>query len=197
MIDKVLCIHNSKRPMELHEALERLNVIHEQVARGEIYRGYRSWSVGASGICSLLAATLQPASVNDPASFVIYWCGDAVVCGLVAGSEIILNYVWQGNPHNRRITRRVVGQFVTCLVAGAALAYGLYRTNPEAIALLPGLWAIVFALGMFASRPYLPRAVGFVALAYLMAGTLLLLRAAPGTVPSPWAVGGVFGIGQL
>lgn len=64
-----------------------------------------------------------------------------------------------------------------------------------AAAVLPGLWAAVFGLGVFASRPYLPRAVGWVALYYLLAGVVLLILARPG-VPSPWSVGLTFGFGQ-
>jgi hypothetical protein len=43
-------------------------------------------------------------------------------------------------------------------MSGAGAALGL--AGPEAHALLPGLWSILFALGVFASRPYLPRNTG-------------------------------------
>jgi hypothetical protein len=66
------------------------------------------------------------------------------------------------------------------------------------VALLPGLWAVLFGLGVFASRPYLPRATGWVALFYLAAGGLLLWAAdRPGVALNGWGVGGVFGVGQL
>ncbi|MGI8905743.1 MAG: hypothetical protein ACR2IE_04545 [Candidatus Sumerlaeaceae bacterium] len=183
---------------ELQDALERLNIIHDQVARGELYRGYRSWSVGASGVCSLLAAALQPTTVDSPSRFVLYWCVVAALCGMIAASEIVLNYLLHENPHNRRISRRVVGQFVPCLAAGAAVTLALMRLGGNSPTLLPGLWAILFGLGIFSSRPYLPRSVGYIALGYLLAGTWLLLSA--GTLPlaaAKWNVGATFGIGQL
>ena len=40
--------------------------------------------------------------------------------------------------------------------------------------LLPGVWALFHALGLFASRLHLPRAVGWVGLWYLAAGGWLL-----------------------
>jgi hypothetical protein len=52
-------------------------------------------------------------------------------------------------------------------------------------------------MGIFASRPYLPRAIGWVALFYFLAGCGLLLLARDGYSLSPWGIGGVFGIGQL
>jgi hypothetical protein len=116
---------------------------------------------------------------------------------MIGGSEIVLNYLLHENPHNRRISRRVVGQFVPCLAAGGAITLALMKFGADTVSFLPGLWAIAFALGIFASRPYLPHAVGFVALGYLLAGSALLWRAVPGVLPQPWTVGGVFGVGQI
>ena len=63
--------------------------------------------------------------------------------------------------------------------------------------LLPGLWAICFGIGIFACRPYLPRASGWVALFYYAAGFGLLWIASGVEPLSGWWVGGTFGIGQL
>jgi hypothetical protein len=50
---------------------------------------------------------------------------------------------------------------------------------------------------VFASRPYLPRASGWIALFYYVAG-FVWLWTARGPVPvSGWWVGGTFGVGQL
>jgi hypothetical protein len=57
------------------------------------------------------------------------------------------------------------------------------------------LWAILFGLGIFASRPYLPRTTGWVALYYLTAGALLLFFGREAS--SAWVVGGTFAVGQL
>ncbi len=183
--------------MELQDALERLSVIHDQVAKSEMYRGYRSWSIGASGIACLAAAALQPTWVDSPVRYVGYWCAVAAGCAGVAASEILINYLVQGDSHHRRTTRRVIGQLVPCLVAGAALTLSILRVSPAATALLPGLWSIVFGLGIFASRPYLPRSTGFVALGYLIAGSWLLMHSQMGVLPTAWKVGLPFGVGQL
>ena len=43
----------------------------------------------------------------------------------------------------------------------------------------PGLWALVFGLAVFASRPFLPRAVGWVGHAILVAASYILARDQP------------------
>ena len=52
-------------------------------------------------------------------------------------------------------------------------------------------------LGYFASRPYLPRMMGWVGLFYLAAGAVLLLLAPGGGSVRPWGMGLTYGIGQL
>ena len=62
--------------------------------------------------------------------------------------------------------------------------------------LLPGLWMILFSMGVFASRRILSKSVSFVGAYYLLAGLLVLSLPARQQL-SPWVMGGVFGVGQL
>lgn len=185
--------------MNVTRALDQIAEIHQQLAKGEVYRGYRPLPLACSGVAGLLAAAMQPRGIGwtDPLAFVVYWSGVAAVCGLIASSEIVHNYIVHEGATERRRTRRVVGQFLPALAAGAVVSGALARLDPQFVTLLPGLWAVFFGLGTFASRPYLPRASGWVALFYVSAGVALLLLAPAGVSRSPWSVGGTFGAGQL
>ena len=135
--------------------------------------------------------------VNDPIGFVLYWTAIAACAALVGTSEIIYNYVARDERADRRRTREVVGQFMPSVLAGAIITVSLVHLSAALVPLLPGLWAICFGLGIFASRPYLPRASGWVALFYYVAG-IVLLWVARGPEPlRAWWVGGTFGTGQL
>ena len=46
--------------MQLDEALRQISDIRHQMARSEVFRGYRSVTVGLSGGLGLLAAAVQP-----------------------------------------------------------------------------------------------------------------------------------------
>jgi hypothetical protein len=83
------------------------------------------------------------------------------------------------------------------VLAGALITASFVHLSAALVPLLPGLWAICFGLGTFASRPYLPRASGVVALFYYAAGVVLLWMARGPEPLSPWWVGGTFGAGQL
>ena len=185
--------------MDVSRALSQIAEIHQQLAKGEVYRGYRSVPVAASGIIGIVAAALQPRYVAgvDATAFVVYWSVVAILAGSVGASEIVYNYVAHEDARDRRRTRRVVGQFLPSVVAAAAITVCFVHLNGALVPLLPGLWAICFGIGVFASRPYLPGASGFVALFYYAAGITLLWRAHGLERLSGWGLGAAFGIGQL
>jgi uncharacterized membrane protein HdeD (DUF308 family) len=185
--------------MDFPRALTQIAEIHEQIAKGEIYRGYRSLPIAASGLVGIVAAVVQPiaSDASDPIAFVWYWTLVAAVAALVGISEIVYNYVLHEQASGRRRTRRVLGQFLPGILGAAVLTASFVHLSPRLVALLPGVWAICFGIGTFSSRPYLPRASGLVALFYFAAGSLLLWTANLVAPLNGWHVGATFGIGQL
>jgi hypothetical protein len=73
----------------------------------------------------------------------------------------------------------------------------MVRSGEAVIRFLPGLWAILFSLGNFASLPYLPRSIFWLALGYFLAGVVLLGLADSGLSLSPWGMGLTFGGGHI
>lgn len=182
--------------MHLDKALDQLSEIHAQLLRSEVFRGYRSGPTAATGVVALVAAALQTGWLGaaDPHGFVRFWLFAACACIAVCGLDVLAG-VRRAELRGRDQTLRVVLQFVPAILVGGLLAVALPRI-PGGEALLPGLWALTFGLGVLASRPYLPRAIGWVGLWYLVAGSALLVL--PGdAAPSPWGMGLTFGIGQL
>lgn len=179
------------------DALDQISEIHKHLAKSEVYRGYRSLPVAISGVVGLVAAWLQNPSLgaNDPAGFVIFWTAISAASAAIGMSEIIFNYAFRETAFERRKTRLVLGQFLPSVATGAIATVTLVHLSAALVPLLPGLWAALFGVAIFAARPYLPRATGWVALFYFGAGAWLLWHGA--TPPSPWSVGGTFGTGQL
>lgn len=185
--------------MEFSRALAEIAEIHQQIAKGEIYRGYRSIPIALSGAIGYIAAWLQPPSLgaHDAVGFVLYWAGIAFLAALVGMSEIVYNYAAHDRASERRRTRQVVGQFLPSVLAGAIITVSFVHLSAALVPLLPGVWAICFGLGTFASRPYLPGASALVAIFYYLAGVVLLWNARGPEPLTPWWVGGTFGTGQL
>ena len=66
-----------------------------------------------------------------------------------------------------------VEQFLPSVAAGTIMTLLLVRSVPSVLWMLPGLWQIIFSLGVFASCRFLSRAMVAVGVWYLSAGTRL------------------------
>jgi hypothetical protein len=185
--------------MELREALTQISEIRRQVARTEVFRGYRALPVAFSGVLALTVALFQQVCLPDPSqhvhAYLSLWVGAALVSMLATGVEMVLHYRRSASPLARHMTLLAVGQFFPCIAVGGLLMCVLVGYAPESVWMLPGLWALLFSLGIFASYRLLPRPTYYVALFYMCAGTLCLTLG-PAAL-SPWAMGIPFGLGQL
>lgn len=191
--------------MEINRALDQITEIHKHLTKAEVYRGYRAVPVGISGILGIIAAFIQPHIIGSQPTtkFLIYWVVVGLLCGSISGGEILINYyrnITKGHTVAQRQTRLVIGQILPSLIAGGLITFVIFNINTlQAVALCPGLWAIVYGLGTFASRPYLSRMIGWVALYYLASGVILFALAFSEGNPSlsPWGMGITFGVGQI
>ncbi len=187
--------------MELREALTQISEIRLQMARTEMFRGYRALPVAFSGLLAGAAAGFQAAWIPQPTqnlpAYLALWLGAAVVSALASGLEMAVR--WRNTPSalNREITCLALGQFAPCVVAGGLLLIVLLGSAPESVWMLPGLWQVLFSLGIFASYRLLPRATFGVAVFYMVAGVACLALAQGDAALSPWAMGLPFGVGQL
>jgi hypothetical protein len=186
--------------MELRDALSQIDEIRLRMARSEVFRGYRAGPVGVTGVLALVAAGIQVLFLPEPTRqigpYLGLWLGAAALSGLVAGTGMVLAGS-VASSWRRRITRQAVEQFVPSLVVGGLLTAVLAATAPDVVWMLPGLWQILFGLGVFASIRHLPRAMVAVAAWYLVAGLTCLVVARGHAALASWAMGVPFGVGQL
>ena len=168
------------------------------MARAEVFRGYRALTVGASGVVGLAAAAVQPMLVPDPAhdlgGYLVLWVGVAAV-GLGGAAVEVARRAGAGLAREKALA--AAEQFLPCCVVGALLTLAIARGAPEAAWMLPGLWALAFSLGVFASRRLLPRPVAWVGAYYAACGFVLLARGQTADVLAPWQMAVPFGGGQL
>ncbi len=185
--------------MDLHDALSQISEIRHQMARTEVFRGYRALPVAASGALAMVGAVVQLTWIDDPSrsmgAYLSLWIGAAVLSGVASGLGIAARRRHDTSSWSREVTRLALEQFAPCLVAGGLLTLVIARYRPESLSLLPGLWQVLFSLGVFASYRLLPRATWAVAAFYLCSGLTCL--AIGESALSPWAMGLPFGLGQF
>ncbi len=187
--------------IELREALLQISEIREQVARTEVFRGYRAVPVAFSGLVALAAATAQTIWITEPtkdiSTYLFLWVGAALLSLLATGVEMVLHCRHTGSALDRAKALLAVGQFAPSVVVGGVLTAVLVMYAWDTVWMLPGLWAMCFSLGVFASHRLLPKAIFWVAVYYLIAGALCLIFAQGKSALSPWAMGVPFGVGQF
>lgn len=187
--------------MNLREALGQIDAIRSQMERTATFRGYRSFTVGSTGLIAIAAAAWQGWAIARPvdqlALYLELWLSVAALSIFIVGSELALRWRQSDSPLARQLTARAVEQFLPCVVAGGAMTWAIAAFAPEHAALLPGLWGIVFSLGVFASCRQLPKAAVLVGVYYLLAGVVCLAVARGEYALHPLAMAGTFGAGQL
>lgn len=184
--------------MELDEAIERIAVIHRHIVRGQIFHGYRAMPTALSGVMAFIACAVHGIWLQDDVlgAMILWSCAAAISVGIVA-LEMILRVKRSNSSLERDMTIGAAEQFIPTLAAGALLTIVISLNAWEQVWLLPGLWAILFSLGIFASRRMLPRAVSVVGAWYLISGLLCIALGHDGPFFPWWTMAMTFGPGQL
>jgi hypothetical protein len=185
---------------DLRQALAEINAIRTQVARDTQFRGYGPISIAASGILALLVAAIQSGINKDSRDFFAFflvWATTALIAVGLTATEMIRRTRRVHTGLANEMIQAAVEQFLPALVVGLLLTAVLVWAAPQELWMLPGLWQLLFSLGVFASCRFLPRQTFAVGIWYLLAGlTCLALQSGPKTF-SPWSMGIPFGVGQL
>ena len=191
-----------RKVTELQEALEQISEIRLRMARSEVFTGYRALPAAISGLLATAAGFVQPlvapSPARDPMPYLVLWIGAALLSALIG---VVLLRLRPKPADSTRLGRQTtwlaVEQFLPAMLAGGLLTMALARYAPATLWLLPGLWQILFSLGLFASCRVLPRGMVGVAVWFLVTGFLCFRFAAGENAFSPWAMALPFGVGQL
>jgi hypothetical protein len=144
---------------------------------------------------------LQPLLVPDPTrdvrTYVLFWSAVAALSLAAAAGTVAVRDRLAGPSPTRALTWVAVRQFVPCLAGGAIVAVAVVRIGPDAAWLLPGVWQLFFAQGIFASGRLLPRPIYLAGGFYFAAGSLNLFAWRDGTALAPWAMAVPFAAGQF
>src|SRR4051812_42796029 len=103
------------KAMELREALSQISEIRQQVARTEVFRGYRAVPVAVSGVLALVGAVLQHLLIANPREnylgYLALWVGCAGLSLVATGIEMALHFRRKVSPLRLQMAKLAVGQF--------------------------------------------------------------------------------------
>jgi len=186
--------------MQLREALTQISEIRQQMAQSELFRGYRALTVAVSAASAFAAAALQPYLVdpeNQLRDFLILWITVAAANLIMAAAQLWRRVPRADSRLARQATLLAAEQVLPSLFVGAVLTLCIYRYAAAAAWMLPGLWSLIYSLGVFASYRLLPRQVAWVGLYYVAAGAVCLAWGHGAHALAPWQMALSFGGGQI
>jgi hypothetical protein len=186
---------------DLDRALADISQIRSQLARGSQFRGYGAATLAATSALAALAGLAQarwlPDPIHKPNTYIMLWSGTAALALIVIAMETVTRTRRMHSGMAQEMILSAVEQFLPSGLAGVLLTAVMLRFVPESLWMLPGLWQVVFALGVFASSRFLPRPMLLVGAWYLATALVCLVLARGEDTFSPWAMGAPFGVGQL
>lgn len=186
---------------DVRRALAEIAVIRGQLARATRFRGYGPATLAGTGLLAGIAALTQAALINDPAqspaAYLKLWVGTAAVSLALIGVETVSRTRRNHSTLAIPMLRSASEEFLPAIVAGLLLTVVIARDSAHAVWMLPGLWQVIFSLGIFSSCRLLPRPMFAAGLWYLTSGLVLLAHGDGEYALSPWAMGIPFGVGQL
>lgn len=185
---------------DLDQALADIKRIRCQVARDTQFRGYGPASIAGSGVLAILVAAAQSHWMRNQADFHAFaavWVATAFVS---LGMVIVHMSVRARRVHcglALEMVHSAVEQLLPALVTGVLLTAVVVGATPRESWMLPGLWQLLFSLGVFSSCRFLPRLTFAVGIWYLVAGLASLVLQSGSQALLPWTMGIPFGVGQL
>jgi hypothetical protein len=185
---------------DLHKALGDISSIRRQMAHSTQFRGYGPATLAATGMFAFLAASLQSTWVQDPvnniSAYLSIWVCTAVLSAAVTGRQMCTRTRRIHSGLSNEMIRMAVEQFLPAVGAGILITVALVHFVPAVVWMLPGLWQVIFSLGIFSSCRFLPRPMLAAGAWYLLTG-LVCIALGGSRALAPWTMGLAFGAGQL
>ena len=162
--------YSRTRPVP-QRALDDLRFIRDTMERSSSFTATPGWGQVFMGLTAIAAAVLA-ARQPTPRAWLVTWLCEAAVAIAIAVTTMRIKARRAGLPLTSGPGRNVALSFLPCVVVAMVLTLALNRL--DLIALLPGVWLLLYGAGIITggafSIPLLP-AMG---LCFLLTGTLAL-----------------------
>lgn len=185
----------------LDRALVDIANIRSQLAAGTVFQGFGPEVMALTGLFALLIMGAQMVWPSLLASSVAAMLWIWVTIALVSSALVAIEARARARRHHAGLADQMVQaaleQFLPAGFAGATLFAVLLVFGPSYLWLLPGLWQMLVALGIFAAMRMLPSQLLLVAAWYFLAGVAMLIIGLEQQTIAPWMMGLPFAFGQL
>src|SRR6478752_2385820 len=186
---RMIPFRRAEPPEMQARAMDNLQFIRETMAAAATFTAVSGWGTVIIGFTALVAAVLA-ASTNSMTRWVFIWTCEAVLSVGISFYTMTLKARSVGLPLWSEPARKIVFSFVPPLGVGALLTLVCYEHN--LIGLLPGVWMLLYGVGVVAAGTFSVRIVPVMGLAFMAVGTVALF--APAGMATPFMAAGFGGL---
>lgn len=182
------------------KALADISEIRSQMAAGRMFRGFGPAVVALTGVFAALLTSAQmfwpDALAPTDLALLGWWIFAAFLSIIFIGIEMFaLSRRYHGGLADSMITN-AVQTFLPIGAVGAVIGFVVLKNAPDNAWLLPGLWQLLIAIGIFSSLKFLPKLVAIAGGWYFVAGAAVLIWGSLGQPLTPMTMGLPFAAGQ-
>ena len=168
-------------PLEDH-ALDNLRYIRETMERAGSFTAVPGWGGVVMGATALAAAAFA-SHQETPATWLAIWLTEGAVAMAIGVLSMWRKSRAAGLPLWSAPARKFAFSFIPPLFVGALLTFSLW--NAGAVGSLPGLWLMLYGVGIMAGGAFSVPAIPVMGACFLAEGALALLLVP--AFPEVWA----------
>lgn len=156
----------SSSEMENH-AEDHIRYIRDVMERTSTFTAVPGRGMIAMGCTALIAAAIASQHLSSPA-WLRVWFVDAIVAVCIGGSGLVIKARRAGTPLQSGAGRKFIMSFIPSLFVGLIVSIGLWQAGY--MALMPGIWMMMYGVGTIAGGEYSVRVVPVMGICFLLTG---------------------------
>jgi hypothetical protein len=170
-------------------AMDNLKFIRETMEAAATFTAVSGWGTVVIGATALGAAMLA-ASTHSANRWIFIWLCEAGLSVAISVYTMALKAHAAKLPLWSEPARKILFSFAPPMAGGALLTLVLFQHG--LIALLPGVWMLLYGIGVVAAGTFSVRIVQVMGLAFMAVGTVALF--APAGMATPFMAAGFGGL---
>jgi len=186
---RVLPLRPTEPPEMQARAMDNLRFIRETMEAAATFTAVSGWGTVVIGVTAIGAAALAATS-RSTTRWIIIWLCEAALSVAISVYTMALKARAAKLPLWSEPARKILFSFAPPMIGGALLTLVLFQRG--LVPLLPGVWMLLYGIGVVAAGTFSVRIVPVMGVAFMLVGTIALF--APSSLATQYMAAGFGGL---
>ncbi|HEV7991936.1 MAG TPA: hypothetical protein VGP25_08935 [Gemmatimonadaceae bacterium] len=186
---RVLPLRPPEPPEMQARAMDNLRFIRETMEAAATFTAVSGWGTVVIGVTAIGAAALA-ATTRDTTRWILIWLCEATLSVAISVYTMALKARAAKLPLWSEPARKILFSFAPPMMGGALLTLVLFERG--LVPLLPGVWMLLYGIGVVAAGTFSVRIVPVMGVAFMLVGTIALF--APSSLSTEYMAAGFGGL---